>query len=540
MKPPSDVELLDRWRCDSDRGAMDELVRRHIHFVYGAARRQLPGGHRAYAEDVTQAVFMLLIHKSPRVRSDAALAVWLHRAARYAAANARRMLVRQANRDRRAARPEAQVNPSNEADSEEYRELLPVLDEAIDRLPERDRSGVVMCFFQRRTYGQIGAVMGVTEEAARKRVSRAVDRLREQFAARGLVASSAALCAVLAHESAVAAPASLAATTANFSTLSQLASGASGPTSSTASIMNGVIHTMTMAKLKLAAAACAAIVFGGAVTGAAIHQIGAAGTPAVATSSFVALGPQAFGAQASDKLEGQFLGVNKWNAGAKGWWAIDGSKTDDPRGPFVRFNGRPNGEPTHQIVLRVTGPAGGGYSVDIPGVTKLAVWDLTPSDDEAFLLVPFTAPKDKKTIDVDLLLADGEWKTLATSEHEQGQPLDPATTEMGGVAFTHISETRNGHAMVYVAHDITYDDGQFEVFAVDAQGTDHRCINVDGRRVGSFYAINYVYDIPPEQITALAVKVRPYNKKLTAKDVTIDPTNPTKPQIVVGDVPEKK
>src|SRR5687767_9582122 len=244
MKPISDVELLDRWRSDSDRGAMDELVRRQIHFVYAAARRQLPAGYHAWAEDVTQAVFMLLIHKSPRVRSDAALAVWLHRSARYAAANARRMLTRQANRDRRAARPEAQMNAATSPETEEYRELLPVLDEAIDRLPERDRSGVVMCFFQRCTYGQIGAVLGITEEAARKRVSRAVDRLREHFAARGVLTSSAAVCAALTGESAVAAPATLAGATANLATLSQLAAGAAGgAASSTTTIMNGVIHT---------------------------------------------------------------------------------------------------------------------------------------------------------------------------------------------------------------------------------------------------------------------------------------------------------
>ena len=542
MRHTSDAELLGAWRGRGDRAAMDELIRRHIHFVYGAARRQVRDA--SHAEDVTQAVFMLLIHKSPRITSDAAVAVWLHRATRYAAANARRMLQRQAERERRAAKPDVQPMTSDE--SEAYRELLPVLDDAIERLPARDRSGVVMCFFQRRTYRQIGAAMGITEEAARKRVTRAVDRLREYFVARGVVTSSAALAACLTTEAATAAPAALVGATSNLATLSQLAgAGAAslGTGSSSGAIMKAVVSSMLMAKVKLAAAACAAIVLGGAVTTAAIQQMGATSTRAAAavmTSSFVALGSQAFGAKASETLEGQFLGVNKWNAGGKGWWAIDGSKTDDPRGPFMNFNGRARGEPTHQIVLRVSGPAGGGYSVQIPGCQKLGVWDLTPSDDEAFLLVPFAAPKDKKTIDVDLLLADGEWKSLATSEHEPGRPLDPANTDMGGVAFTHISETSNGHAMVYVAHDISYDDGQFEVFAVDAQGNDHRCINVNASRVGSFNAVNYVYDLAPEQITALSVKVRPYNKKVTAKNVTLDPANPTKPEVVVQDHPAKK
>src|SRR5436190_23816816 len=101
-----DVQLLSAWRDCRDREAMDELVRRHIGFVYGAARRMLHGD-ASWAQDVTQAVFMLLIQKSPRIGSDAALSVWLHRATRYASANARRVRVRQYHRDRKAARPES-------------------------------------------------------------------------------------------------------------------------------------------------------------------------------------------------------------------------------------------------------------------------------------------------------------------------------------------------------------------------------------------------------------------------------------------------
>src|SRR3954465_15245334 len=101
MADVTDTILLDAWRRDRDRGAMDLLIRRHIHFVYGAARRILrdPG----WAEDVTQAVFMLLIQKAPPLPSDAAIAVWLHRTTRFACANARKMQSRREHRDRRAA-----------------------------------------------------------------------------------------------------------------------------------------------------------------------------------------------------------------------------------------------------------------------------------------------------------------------------------------------------------------------------------------------------------------------------------------------------
>jgi RNA polymerase sigma factor (sigma-70 family) len=544
MDDLGDIELLDAWRLHGDRAAIDRLVRRHIHFVYGAARRQVRDPHRA--EDVTQAVFMLLIQKSPNVRSEAALAVWLHRATRYAAANARRMIVRQTRRDTRFARQQGAAGMDDQLEAveqaDEQARLLPVLDDAIGRLPLRDRSGVILCFFRGQTYGQIGAALGTSEEGARKRVTRAVARLREYFAARGVVASDGAIGACLAGQSILVAPHALVESTVKLATVAQIAGAAGVTTSSSAAIMKGVVKSMMLAKVKIAAAACAAIVLGGVVTGSTVHQIFSPVSRAVLTSATATIASNAaatdgpFKVAVPDKLEAEFLGLNKAGAGASGWWAIDGSPIDDPRGPFTRFKHRAHPEVTHEIVLRVTGPADGGYAVRIPGVKTDGTIDLTPSDIDAFLLAPFPAPKDKKTIDVELLLADGEWKTLGTSEHEVGRPLQPLDTEYGGVAFTHISETSNGHAMVYVAHEFLSENGQWEVFAVDAQGNEHRCTNIDGNRVGNFYAMSYIYNLPPEQITGLTVKVRPFNKKVTAKNVTLDPKNPTKPEIVVSDV----
>src|SRR4051794_36559154 len=95
MRPTGDEDdasLLRGWRQSRDRAAMDELVRRHLPFVYGAACRMT--GDPVTAEDVTQAVFMLLVQKSPRIDSELALASWLHRATRFASSNARRIAAR--------------------------------------------------------------------------------------------------------------------------------------------------------------------------------------------------------------------------------------------------------------------------------------------------------------------------------------------------------------------------------------------------------------------------------------------------------------
>src|SRR3954470_17534171 len=89
----TDVQLLHDWRGSRDRGAMDELVKRHAPFVYGTALRMMR--HTAWADDVTQAVFLLLIQKPPRfVRHGAELAAWLHRTTVYACKNARRVRAR--------------------------------------------------------------------------------------------------------------------------------------------------------------------------------------------------------------------------------------------------------------------------------------------------------------------------------------------------------------------------------------------------------------------------------------------------------------
>ncbi|MBC8109332.1 MAG: sigma-70 family RNA polymerase sigma factor, partial [Anaerolineae bacterium] len=255
MSDSSDTELLDAWRRSRDRSAMDRLIRRHIHFVYGAARRILRDS--SWAEDVTQAVLMLLIQKSPRLPSDPAIAVWLHRTTRYACANARKMQTRRAIREHRVANQHVEsANMANEIDNlaerDEREHLLPMLDEAITHLGERDRSGVILCYFQRRTFREIGAMLGTTEEAARKRVGRAVERIREYFLARGVAPSgisSAMIVACLSAQTEWLAPSTLIAATTNLATVSHIATLAYP----SAQIAQKVMHTMLMWKVKLAA-----------------------------------------------------------------------------------------------------------------------------------------------------------------------------------------------------------------------------------------------------------------------------------------------
>ncbi|CAN5481592.1 hypothetical protein BH09PLA1_BH09PLA1_01890 [soil metagenome] len=531
MPDDFDITLLESWRGHRDRPAMDRLIRHHIHFVYGAARRILRDA--TLAEDVTQAVFMLLIQKSPRVPSDAALAVWLHRTTRYACANARKLKVRREQREQMWPQVE-QISMENQIDNIDEREhLSPLLDEAINQLGPRDRSGLILCYFQKRTFREIGALLGTTEEAARKRVTRSVDRIREYFDARGVSTASSAVVACMVHQTVVTAPAALVSATTNLATVSQIAALVAVGTYPSAQIAQRVMHTMFMWKMKLAAAACAAIVAGGAVTATAIQHMGTSAAPTVAMSSVLASAP--FEAQVSDATQVQFLGVAKWGATADEWFAIDGSKVEDPRGPFASENLRARPGVTHQAMLLISGhELAGGYSVQVPQASSANMYDLTPDDNRAFLLIPFTVPPERAGVDIELLIADGEWKTIVTAENRPGNSLGNHETEAGGVALTHITEGERGGSVVYLAHEVK--SQQVDVVAIDPQGNERRTQNYYGGQVGGFNAIRCEFDLPPDQITALVVKVRPFNKRVTARNVTLDPAKPTKPVIEVKDL----
>jgi RNA polymerase sigma factor (sigma-70 family) len=207
---PGDTELLRRYVRESSQEAFTEVVRRHVDFVYATALRQT--GSPVRAGEVTQAVFIDLARKAQRLTDRDALAGWLHTSARYAAASLRRSEARRQAREEAAHVIEELARESDA--SVDWPRLRPILDEALGELRPRDREAVLLRFFKQRTFGEVGASLGLTEEAARKRVSRGVEQLRRVLARRGVTSTIAALELAMASQAAVAAPAGLAATVA--------------------------------------------------------------------------------------------------------------------------------------------------------------------------------------------------------------------------------------------------------------------------------------------------------------------------------------
>jgi RNA polymerase sigma factor (sigma-70 family) len=192
-----DWDLLRKWVTDGAQDAFTEIVNRHINFVYASARRRLRDDDAA--EDVTQAVFLLLSQRADTLRRRESLPAWLFTAVRYTTANVMKMQRRRNHHEYLATigKPTTATTDGPIVDSR-------LLDASIDKLPNSDRSAILLRFFQGKSLAEVAAAMGIGKDAAEKRVSRAVGRLRKILL--GSVGESQAVLSALATSAAEVAP----------------------------------------------------------------------------------------------------------------------------------------------------------------------------------------------------------------------------------------------------------------------------------------------------------------------------------------------
>ncbi len=251
MQNHSDAQLLRQYAAQRSEAAFSEIVARHAGLVYSAALRQLDSPD--LARDVAQSVFTDLARKAPsladKLSGDASLAGWLYRSTRFAARDRMRG-------DRRRQARERQVMEHFDATAEsapQWEQVRPVLDEAMAELSEEDREAVLLRYFEKQDLHAVGQALGVSDDAAQKRVSRALERLHTGLTSRGVTTTAGALSGLLAVETVSFAPAGLAAT------LSATAlAGTTLTTAATATATKAIAMT-TLQKTLIAATLAAAV-----------------------------------------------------------------------------------------------------------------------------------------------------------------------------------------------------------------------------------------------------------------------------------------
>ena len=518
-----EAQLLTEYAATRSPDAFRGLVDRYVNIVYAAARRQVRDAE--LARDVTQAVFLVLAEKAGELDPGRPLSGWLLRVARYASANAIRARARRAHHEQRAAQM-LSTNSDSRAGGE-WETLSPLLDEGMGRLRPRDRDVLLLRFFEQKTAREVAEAMGISEDAAEKRISRAVGKLRDFFQRRGVAISLVALTTTLAAHTAEAAPVGL--------TMS-IASAASATTTTTTtafagSIAKGTVITMASAKTKsLLVASLALLLLGGGavavtkmVTSSKPHQVVIAtpAQPAVATKSLTGAT-----VQFSQGTTVELLGISDAPTDDTRWWSPDGT-------PITPPTPRPGGglrgsssQPSYQLLTRqIDGARGGnagGVTIMLKGVTVAGSSNTSERgrgggpwlSSYMFTLWDKTAPP---IIDVSLSLAQGQWLDEAQYVLKSAPPSSqPADVSASDITIDSVRDLGKGvtevgfHFSPAVILERMRGGYEEQIFLVDASGRQYFSqqwrSDGDGRNTLQF-------KVPFAQAQRLGYRRRPYETR---------------------------
>ena len=243
MRDANDMELVREYVRVNSEAAFAELVRRHINLVYSSALRHV--GLAASAEEITQAVFIILARKAASLRPETILEGWLYETARLTALSFRR-----GERRRQLREQEAYMQSTldeNSAPGAVWQQLAPVLDEAMARLSQKDRDAVILRFFKDQSVREVAAALQVSEPAAQRRLQRALEKLRVRLVKRGVTLTATVIAGAVAANSVQAAPVALVQTISAIA----VAKGAAAGTA-TLTLVKGVLKLMAWTKIQTA------------------------------------------------------------------------------------------------------------------------------------------------------------------------------------------------------------------------------------------------------------------------------------------------
>jgi uncharacterized protein (TIGR03435 family) len=262
MPEPDDHQLLGEFARTESEPAFAELVARYVNLVYSTALRFTGNAH--HAEEIAQAVFIILARKAAGLSSRVVLSGWLYQTTRLTAANFMKGEIRRQQREQEVY----MQSLSNESNDAAWQEIAPLLDEAMGRLGKTDRDAVVLRFFENKNSAEIGAVLRMNEESARRRVNRALEKLRKFFTKRGVNSTTAIIASQISANSVGVAPVGLAKTIS----AGAVAKGAAASTS-TLTLVKGAMKLMAWTKVQTAIVAGIGILLVAGTTTVTVAEI---------------------------------------------------------------------------------------------------------------------------------------------------------------------------------------------------------------------------------------------------------------------------
>jgi RNA polymerase sigma factor (sigma-70 family) len=250
MHDASDMDLLRQYAVGNSDAAFAALVSRHINLVYSAAVRKTGNPHAA--EEITQAVFIILARKAGRILDKTILPGWLYQTTRLTASS---FLRRETRRTRREQEAFMQSESHTITPDPTWEQLAPLLEDAMGRLGDKDRAAVVLRFFGGKSFAEVAMAAGVSENAAKKRVGYALEKLHRYFSKRGVSSTTEIIAGAISANSVQAAPVAL----AKAVTAVAVAKGAAASTS-TLTLIKGALKIMAWTKAKTAVVAVVAVI----------------------------------------------------------------------------------------------------------------------------------------------------------------------------------------------------------------------------------------------------------------------------------------
>ena len=381
MTQVDDYELLTRYAGTGSEAAFATLVARYVNLVHSAALRFTGNGH--YAQEITQAVFVILARKAGSLRRGTVLSGWLYQAARLTAANFMKGENRRQRREQEAYMQSTLTGP----DSAAWEQIAPLLDEAMGRLGEADRNAVVLRFFENKTAQEVATTLKLNEGAARKRVSRALEKLRNYFVKRGVTLSAAAIAGAVAANSVQAAPAGLAVT------VTAAAAKGVAISATITTLVKGTLKIMTYAKLKLAAGIGAGIILAGGAT-TVVFSSGGTGTD-LAAGQILKQAQEKYASLTSYSDEGKTVAtINgttltttfriklarpgfyliEWEEPVKANYTNKGAVWSAGQGDFLRMGSDAQKQGSQETALASATGISGGAAATIPGTFFSMNW----------------------------------------------------------------------------------------------------------------------------------------------------------------------